>query len=82
MFTKIEIAQYAVNTIIAGVAADAAATVITDHSEKTKDDKLVKIPSGLFGFVVANQLKPHTDALIVKTAARYTTFKNRKDTTE
>ncbi len=82
MFTPVMVAKYAVNLTIAATVTSAATTIITNNTEKTEDDNIVKIPAAVVGYVVASKLRARSDAMVDKTAAAITKFKNRKDTTE
>ncbi len=82
MFTKTMIAKHVVTTIVAAGVQSALTTIITNNTEKDEDEFIVKVPTAVVGFVVANKFRTQTDAMVDAVACKIETFRNRKDTTE
>lgn len=78
-FTKTEVAQRIVQIGVAAVAADQIATVITDNTDHTKDDLVVKVPSAVGGYVISAQVCRITDPIVSRIARKLQSLKHTEE---
>lgn len=77
--TKTDIAKIGLNMIVAGQVTGIVETQLEERTEVDTDNTFVHVGCVCTGYLVANKVRPQTDALVDKTAARYRSWKlNRK----
>lgn len=81
MFAKIKIAQAVVTVTVSAAAAAAINKLIANHTEYDEDGVPVQLVSAVGGCLVAQRVKPQTDAAVVMAANVMSKIKIRKDKT-
>lgn len=77
--TKTEIAKWAAQSVVAGVASNFTKNQILEHTEKDEDSITVNIVPNVVGFLVASKAKPLTDKAVDATIERYQSWKSKKN---
>jgi hypothetical protein len=78
-FTARNVAKYAVKAIIHKKTADAATTIITDHTRFEEDDLVVELSAHTIGWAVSDKLKPYTDRMVDATADKLSSLRRKKE---
>lgn len=77
-FNARNVAKYVAKFVVAAKTAQAAETLITDHTSLEEDTIIVDLASKMTGWYVSDKLEPYTNAAVDKAADKIADYRAKK----